>query len=312
MFFKDVKQFTFKGRRPRYFRCYFVLETTHRRMPADLADSEMADLTALKALNANRWAAAKLMRARAPEFGPPAKKAVANKARYQSIEARSGVSWIFVAVTHYRESSQNFSRNLGQGDPLNKVTTHVPAGRGPFLGPTAFEDAAVDALVNCAPHAARNKDWSIASLLTLLERYNGMSYANAGRPSPYIWSGTDQYTIGKVVVDHGPIEPIIDKQLGCAGLIMTMMKLDPSITFDGKIAGTEPTAILDATWLQTSLNKLGATPPLVIDGIFGAATRTAVRAFQRSKDGLTANGVANADTVSAIKDALSKIQASSA
>jgi lysozyme family protein len=79
--------------------------------------------------------------------------------------------------------------------------------------------------VNCAPHAARNKDWSIASLLTLLEQYNGMSYANAGRPSPYIWSGTDQYTIGKVVVDHGPIEPIIDKQ--CAGLIMTMLAAIP-------------------------------------------------------------------------------------
>jgi lysozyme family protein len=279
---------------------------------ADLEGAEMADLTALKALNANRWAAAKLTRARAPEFGPPAKKAVANKARYQSIEARSGVSWIFVAVSHYRESSQNFARNLGQGDPLNKVTTHVPVGRGPFLGPTAFEDGAVDALVNCAPHAARNKDWSIASLLTLLEQYNGMSYANAGRPSPYVWSGTDQYTIGKVVVDHGPIEPIVDKQLGCAGLIMTIMKLDPSITFDDKIADAEPTPILDATWLQTSLNMLGATPPLVIDGIFGAATRTAVRAFQKSKDGLTANGVANADTVSAIKEAIAKIQAGSA
>jgi hypothetical protein len=120
------------------------------------------------------------------------------------------------------------------------------------------------------------------------------------------------YTIGKVVVDHGPIEPIVDKQLGRAGLIMTMMKLDPSITFDDKIADAEPTPILDATWLQTSLNTLGATPPLVIDGIFGAATRTAVRAFQKSKDGLTANGVANADTVSAIKEAIAKIQAGSA
>lgn len=142
-------------------------------------------------------------------------------------------------------------------------------------------------------------------MLTLLEQYNGLSYANANRPSPYIWSGTDQYTIGKVLVDHGPIEEVVDKQLGCAGLIIAMMSLDPSIKFDGSSApAAAPEQTLDATWLQTSLNTLGATPPLVVDGIFGAATRTALRALQKSKDGLTANGVANANTVTAIKDAL--------
>jgi lysozyme family protein len=269
----------------------------------------MADLAALKALNAKRWASAKLTPARAPEFAAPAKIAVANKARYQSIQERCGVSWIFVAVSHYREASQKFTKNLGQGDPLNKATTHVPAGRGPFLGPTAFEDAAVDALVACAPHAANNKDWSIAAMLTLLEQYNGLAYANAGRPSPYIWSGTDQYSIGKVVVDHGPIEPIVDKQLGCAGLIIAMMKLDSTITFDSAAAATDASLPLDAVWLQTSLNALGATPPLVVDGIFGAATRTAVRAFQKGKQGLTANGVGNADTIAAIKKDLAKLPA---
>jgi lysozyme family protein len=261
----------------------------------------MADLAALKTLNEQRWAKAKLVPARAAEFTAPAQKAVANKARYQSIETRTGVSWIFIAVSHYRESSQNFSRSLAQGDPWNKVSTHVPAGRGPFA---SFEDAAVDALVKCAPFAARNTDWSIGSMLTLLEQYNGMSYANANRPSPYIWSGTDQYKIGKVLVDHGPIEEVVDKQLGCAGLIMTMMKLDPTITVDAPAAGAAPAETLDATWLQNTLNTLGATPPLVVDGIFGAATRTALRAFQKSKDGLTANGVANADTVAALKKAL--------
>jgi len=262
----------------------------------------MTDLAALKASNEQRWANAKLTRARLPEFKAPAQKAVTNKARYQSIEARTGVSWIFIAVSHYRESTQNFSKSLAQGDPWNKVSTHVPAGRGPFA---SFEDAAVDALANCAPHAARNTDWSIGGMLTLLERYNGLSYANANRPSPYIWSGTDQYTIGKVLVDHGPIEEVVDKQLGCAGLIITMMGLDTSIKFDGSSApAAAPEQTLDATWLQTSLNTLGATPPLVVDGIFGAATRTALRAFQKSKDGLTANGVANANTIAAIKAAL--------
>jgi lysozyme family protein len=273
------------------------------------------DLAALKALNAQRWANAKLTRG--PEFVAPATKAFANKARYQSIETRCGVSWLFIAVSHYRESTQNFSKSLAQGDPWNQVSTHVPAGRGPFA---SFEDAAVDALVNCAPHAATNTDWSIAGMLTLLERYNGLSYANAGRPSPYVWSGTTIYDPpngpgGKVLVDHGPIEDIypsgprkgqrvVDLQLGCAGLIMAIMKLDPSITFASAAAVSGP--ILDAAWLQTSLNTLGATPPLVVDGVFGAATRTAVRAFQKTK-GLTVNGNASAPTVTAIKAALAAL-----
>jgi lysozyme family protein len=259
------------------------------------------DLAALKALNIQRWNKAKLTRG--PEFVAPATKAVANKARYQSIETRTGVSWLFIAVSHYRESSQNFARSLAQGDPINKVSVHVPAGRGPFA---SFEDAAVDALVDCAPHASLNTDWSIGGMLTLLERFNGLAYANAGRPSPYVWSGTDQYTIGKIVVDHGPIEPVVDKQLGCAGLIMAMMKLDATITVDTTpVADAGP--VLDANFLQTSLNKLGATPPLVVDGIFGAATRTAVRAFQKTK-GLTANGVAAASTMKAIQDALAELE----
>ena len=262
----------------------------------------MVDLAALKTLNTQRWANAKLSPSRAAEFKAPAQKAVNNKARYQSIEARTGVSWIFIAVSHYRESSQNFNKSLAQGDPWNKVSVHVPAGRGPF---TSFEDAAVDALVNCAPHAARNHDWSIGGMLTLLEQYNGLAYANANRPSPYIWSGTNQYKIGKVLVDHGPIEEVVDKQLGCAGLIIAMMGRDNDITFDGaEPPATSPDEVLDARWLQNALNTLGATPPLVVDGIFGAATRTALRAFQKSKDGLTANGIANPDTINAIKKAL--------
>jgi peptidoglycan hydrolase-like protein with peptidoglycan-binding domain len=108
-----------------------------------------------------------------------------------------------------------------------------------------------------------------------------------------------------VLVDHGPIEEVVDKQLGCAGLIIAMMGRDNDITFDGaEPPATSPDEVLDARWLQNALNTLGATPPLVVDGIFGAATRTALRAFQKSKDGLTANGIANPDTINAIKKAL--------
>lgn len=104
----------------------------------------------------------------------------------------------------------------------------MPAGRGPFR---SWEEAAIDALVNCAPHAARNKDWSPGGTLTKLEEYNGLGYAARGRPSPYIWAGTDQYKSGKYVRD-GVYDPnVVDSQPGCARLQLAMMGLDPTITF---------------------------------------------------------------------------------
>jgi lysozyme family protein len=188
----------------------------------------MVDLIKLKDANVRRWNAAELTRG--PEFLPVARRLVAAKQRYMNVSVKTGIPWPFIAVTHQRESSQNWNRSLAQGDPWNQVSAHVPAGRGPFM---SWEDAAYDALVNCAPHAARNKDWSIGGLLTLLEQYNGTGYAAKGVPSPYIWSGTDQYKSGKYVADHVYDANAVDKQLGCAGLIMAMMSLDPSIKFDG-------------------------------------------------------------------------------
>jgi lysozyme family protein len=188
----------------------------------------MPDLIALKAANERRWANAKLTRG--PEFVPVAKRLVAAKQRYLTVSGRTGIPWPFIAVTHQRESSQNWARSLAQGDPWDQVSVHVPAGRGPF---NSWEEAAYDALVNCGPYAARNKDWSIGGLLTLLERYNGVGYVNRGLPSPYLWSGTDQYARGKYVADGVFDANAVDKQLGCAGLIMAMMAIDPSITFTG-------------------------------------------------------------------------------
>lgn len=188
----------------------------------------MANLKALQAKNAERFEAAKLTRS--AEFVPVAKRLLSAKARYQAIEQKTGVPWFVIAVIHQRESAQDFSKSIAQGDPWNKVSTHAPKGRGPFK---SFEAAAIDALVNCSPYAAKWKDWSAGGTMTLLEQYNGLGYANKGLPSPYIWSGTDRYVRGKYVADGVFDANAVDKQLGCAGLIMTMRALDPSINFTG-------------------------------------------------------------------------------
>ncbi len=256
----------------------------------------MVDLVLLKKQNLQRWNVARLTRG--PEFVRPAQTIFNHKIIYVDIQNSTGVHWLFVAASHYRESSLNFNDSLAQGDPWNRVSIHVPAGRGPFH---SFQDAAYDALVNCAPHAARNHDWSIGSMLTYLEQYNGLGYAGMGRPSPYLWSGTDQYVRGKYTSDGHYNPSTVDQQLGCAGLIMSVMHLDPSITFP------EPEPVYDALWLQHSLNLLGQHPPLQEDGINGSATTQAVRAFQKAH-GLQQDGKAGTvETIPAILNALKEL-----
>ena len=188
----------------------------------------MTDLVALQRMNTQRWANARPTR----NFASIAKRlsSAAAQSRYQAVLARTSVPWPVIAVIHERECSQDWTRSLAQGDPWDRVSVHVPAGRGPFK---SWEDAAVDALNNCPPYAGRNKDWSVGALLTKLEEYNGLGYAARGVPSPYLWAGTDQYRSGKYVRD-GVYDPdVIDSQPGCAGLLMAMKVLDPAITFTG-------------------------------------------------------------------------------
>jgi lysozyme family protein len=211
----------------------------------------MTDLVALQQMNTQRWAHAKPTR----NFAVIAKRLAAAdvRIRYQAVSAKTGVPWPMIAVIHERECSQDWTRSLAQGDPWDRVSVHVPAGRGPFK---SWEDAAIDALNDCAPYAGRNKDWSIGSLLTKLEEYNGLGYAARGVASPYVWAGTDQYRSGKYVRD-GVYDPnVIDCQPGCAGLLMAMKALDPTITF---IGAAQPSS--HATASEPASPKTSASTP---------------------------------------------------
>lgn len=188
----------------------------------------MVDFDALTRAGLQRWQNAKLTRKSLSD--KVAQSLVAAKKRYQAVEAKTGVPWAVIAVIHQRESSQNWSRSLAQGDPWNEVSVRVPAGRGPFR---SWEEAAIDALLYCHPFLGKRKDWSLAGVLIGLELYNGMGYANRGVPSPYLWAGTDQYRAGKYVAD-GKYDPNhVDQQLGCAAMLKSMMAIDPSIAFPG-------------------------------------------------------------------------------
>lgn len=177
--------------------------------------------------NSTRWVDAKFTRS--TKINEQSAKIEANRARYEVVAKATGVPWDIIGVIHYRESSLNFAGVLHNGQKIigtGKKTTLVPKGRGPFV---SWEEAAIDALMNCAPYLGKNKDWSLGNTLDLLERYNGLGYRNKGLPSPYLWAGTDQYTKGKYVAD-GKYDPNhVDQQLGVAALLMKLRENQAAI-----------------------------------------------------------------------------------
>jgi lysozyme family protein len=226
----------------------------------------MVDLNALSAANAKRWAHAKPTRK--AESGNVALRLYKARQRYRAVARETGVPWPVIAVIHERESSQDWRASPAQGDPWNRVSVHVPAGRGPF---ESWEDAAIDALVKCPPFLARHRDWSIAAALTALETYNGIGYAARGVPSPYLWSGTDQYRTGKYVRD-GVYDPgKVDPQLGCAALIIALMELDPDISFAGaKIAKSAAGSdSAEPSLTNPSRGSIGAFVVNLVRAVFG-------------------------------------------
>lgn len=177
-----------------------------------------------------------------PSFWPAAqkfaKRAISHKVEYQAIsetiknQTGKFVPWWFIPLVHERECVRgvdNWTCNIGQGTPFNQKS-HIKPYNGPF---SSFRAAAVAALVNEAPHAANNTNWSGGGVMTISEQYNGTGYARKGLPSPYVWSGTNQYVKGKYVADGKFNAEKVDTQLGVAISLKAMMELDPSIILDG-------------------------------------------------------------------------------
>ncbi|QOG16569.1 MULTISPECIES: peptidoglycan-binding protein [Bradyrhizobium] len=250
------------------------------------------------------WSNMRIRPGRADAATEAARKAISHKDTYTEIQNKTDVPWWFVAVLHSRESSFNFNTYLGNGQALNRVTTIVPKGRGPFA---SFAEGAVDALRLEGFVGAR--DWGIARTMFRLEQYNGFGYRGRGVNSPYLWSGSNVYgppeQRGGKFVGDGSFDPgTVDPQLGAAVILKAMMELDASITFDGgpaMLSHLEPEEQMASTALlmQKCLNNLGASPMLDEDGIVGPKTKAAVAQFQQ-EHGITETGVLDTMTVAAI------------
>jgi lysozyme family protein/peptidoglycan hydrolase-like protein with peptidoglycan-binding domain len=273
-------------------------------------EATMLSFQSLKDEYERNWTNLQIRPADLDEARKEAHRLFQGKATYQQIQARTNVAWPFIGLCHYRESHFDFDTYLGNGQSLGRVTTIVPRGRGPFTGPNAFVDGAVDALrIQGLLGAA---DWSIPRILFRLEGFNGFGYHAKGVNSPYLYGGSNIYgpteARGGKYVRDGVFDPnVVDTQLGTAVVLKALLELDPSIAADGVLvmAGSstvsQPEDDLAETVLlvQQALNRHGANPRLVEDGINGPRTMAAISRFQQDS-GLTDSGLPDAATIAAL------------
>jgi lysozyme family protein len=163
-------------------------------------------------------------------------RAMAGKDKYLHLQRRvaathnnNGVPWWWCAITAERESTQNWSRSLAQGDRWDHTSVNEPAGRGPFK---SWEDAAVDALH--LDHADDIPEWRLERALFMWERFNGWGYYlyHDKMPSPYVWGQSTIQVRGKYVRDKKWDSREWDEQLGCATMLRGLMSADPSIKIE--------------------------------------------------------------------------------
>lgn len=144
-----------------------------------------------------------------------------NKQRYVNISTKfaNPIKWYHVAFLHVMECDLNFNCYLGNGQPLNKKTTIVPIGRGPF---STFELGAIDAIK--LDGLDKVQDWSIGNTLYILEGFNGYGYSKFHETnSPYLFSGSNQYVSGKYVSDGKYDKNAVSQQIGIALLMKELL-----------------------------------------------------------------------------------------
>lgn len=164
-----------------------------------------------------------------PIIDSAAKKIVANKARYQEVEATTNVPWRVIGAIHWLECGGSFNGHLHNGDSLKKKTWQVPKGRPPFKGSGpngsyTWEESAVDALEYDG--LTKVKDWSDAHVCFLFEKFNGFGYRKLNINSPYLWSGSTHYTRGKYTSDRNFDPSAVSQQTGAMLLYLRLGQLE--------------------------------------------------------------------------------------
>jgi lysozyme family protein len=132
--------------------------------------------------------------------------------------------WYFPGIIHYMEGGLNFNTHLHNGDSLKHRTINVPEGR-PLQDPAngfpagyTFLESSVDAMIMMG--FDKVEAWSLKKMLFLFEEYNGFGYEKYHNIySPYLWSATNHYDLGKYDKDGHWSAKDSSRQVGAAPLL---------------------------------------------------------------------------------------------
>jgi lysozyme family protein len=156
-----------------------------------------------------------------------AKRIHAGFDRYEKAAAviNSKIPAAFIGIVHYMECDCDFTKHIHNGDSLKRRTIDVPKGR-PLADPVngfpagyLWLESAVDAFKLMG--FDKEESWSLKEMLYRFESYNGFGcerYHNLY--SPYLWSGTNFYSIGKYDTDGHWNRIKTSEQVGAAPLLL--------------------------------------------------------------------------------------------
>lgn len=241
---------------------------------------------------------------------------------------------LLLAALDLREDDCNPRTGIGQGDPWDHISTHVPRGQGPFSSWLAANVFYVN-----YDHLGSTNGLSPPDVPTWAfwagykpNAWNGFGPNAHGRHSGYVFSCTNVYDEptdgvpagGKYVADGVWSGSTLDEQPGTLPIMLELAKAYPDLAFaplpmmtDAPVPpaaappvglGGDPGSTKD---LQDALNRLlGLDPALMLDGNYGRRTRNAVRQFQAAH-GLAVDGIAGPVTIGAVETALAAAKAGS-
>ncbi len=238
---------------------------------------------------------------------------------WAEVTARTGVPRLWGIASFERESSSDYSRSPAQGDRWDRISIHVPKGLGPYAD---WGDSCVAAYCIDKLNEVGASNWTWTRACYEGELYNGFGPRAHRRHTGYLWSWTNIYTSGKYVEDGKWDPDVRDQQCGMVPMMAALLHLDASLALvdalpapsvQSTASGGEvpspanvPAGLggeLDGgngtEWLQAALNRLGADPPLVVDGSYGRHTRRAVTVFQATHK-LEPDGLAGPLTLAAL------------
>lgn len=228
----------------------------------------------------------------------------------------------FIGSLELRESNCNPALALGQGDPWNRVSTHVPRGHGPFK-------SRLDAMKYYIHYDGLDDNshpWSMEYACWRGERWNGFGPRAHGRATGYLWAGTSIYdrphgSGGKYVADGVWSASTYDVQLGIVPVLLRIAQLRPDLAIGTSMPHIEAPSIVPAPAplptglgvglidmndldsvkaLETRLNASGVLKaPIAVNGSYDRETAAAVRTYQTAK-GLLVDGLAGPQTLDSL------------